>query len=120
MFDHLGFGFSDKPKDYSYSLTEQAEQVNMLLEIFWKYLKYYINRFKCICMKALALWTKLGIEKAHVVSHDMGDSVLTEILTRCLHQIDFFKSQLSIDWNVAPCLIGLTTSSKVSSSPTEE
>ena len=27
MFDHLGFGFSDKPKDYSYSLTEQAEQV---------------------------------------------------------------------------------------------
>ena len=33
-------------------------------------------------MQALALWTKLGIEKAHVVSHDMGDSVLTEILTR--------------------------------------
>ena len=27
MFDHLGFGFSDKPKDYSYSLMEQAEQV---------------------------------------------------------------------------------------------
>ena len=41
-------------------------------------------------MKALALWSKLGIEKAHVVSHDMGDSVLTEILTRCLHQIIFF------------------------------
>ena len=39
MFDHLGFGFSDKPKDYSYSLTEQAEQVNMLLEIFWKRFK---------------------------------------------------------------------------------
>ena len=74
-------------------------------------------------MKALALWTKLGIEKAHVVSHDMGDSVLTEILTRCLHQIDFFlkfKSQLLLDWNVAPCLIGLPTSSRVSSSPTEE
>ena len=27
MFDHLGFGFSDKPKDFSYSLMEQAEQV---------------------------------------------------------------------------------------------
>ena len=27
MFDHLGFGFSDKPKDFSYSLIEQAEQV---------------------------------------------------------------------------------------------
>ena len=39
MFDHLGFGFSDKPKDYSYSLTEQAEQVDMLLEIFWKHFK---------------------------------------------------------------------------------
>ena len=81
--------------------------------------KDWINKFKCICLKALALWTKLGIEKAHVVSHDMGDSVLTEILTRCLHQIDFFKSQLSLDWNVAPCLIGLPTSSRVSSSPTE-
>ena len=39
MFDHLGFGFSDKPKDYSYSLTEQAEQVNVLLEISWKLFK---------------------------------------------------------------------------------
>jgi len=57
MFDHLGFGFSDKPVDFSYSLHEQAEQ-------------------------ALALWSLLGIEKAHVVSHDMGDSVLTEILAR--------------------------------------
>ena len=82
--------------------------------------KDYINKSKCFCVKALALWTKLGIEKAHVVSHDMGDSVLTEILTRCLHQIDFFKSQLFLDWNVAPCLIGLPTSSRVSSSPTEE
>ena len=38
-------------------------------------------------MQALALWTKLGIEKAHVVSHDMGDSVLTEILTRWPHSV---------------------------------
>jgi len=30
MFDHLGFGFSDKPVDYSYSLHEQAEQVGGL------------------------------------------------------------------------------------------
>ena len=27
VFDHLGFGFSDKPQDISYSLVEQAEQV---------------------------------------------------------------------------------------------
>ena len=39
MFDRLGFGFSDKTKDYSYSLTEQAEQVNVLLEISWKLFK---------------------------------------------------------------------------------
>ena len=26
VFDHLGFGFSDKPVDYTYSLVDQAEQ----------------------------------------------------------------------------------------------
>ena len=47
---------------------------------------------------ALNLWRQLGIRKAHLISHDMGDSVLTEILTR--HQKktlpgyfeDFFQS----------------------------
>ena len=37
VFDHLGFGFSDKPSDYTYSLVDQAEQ-------------------------ALALWRQLGIK----------------------------------------------------------
>ena len=37
VFDHVGFGFSDKPSDYTYSLVDQAEQ-------------------------ALALWRKLGIK----------------------------------------------------------
>ena len=37
VFDHLGFGFSDKPVDYTYSLIDQAEQ-------------------------ALQLWMELGIE----------------------------------------------------------
>ena len=37
VFDHLGFGFSDKPLDYTYSLVDQAEQ-------------------------ALALWRHLGIK----------------------------------------------------------
>ena len=31
---------------------------------------------------ALLLWQQLGIKKAHLISHDMGDSVLTEILSR--------------------------------------
>jgi pimeloyl-ACP methyl ester carboxylesterase len=37
VFDHLGFGFSDKPVDYTYSLVDQAEQ-------------------------AIQLWMELGIE----------------------------------------------------------
>ena len=37
VFDHLGFGFSDKPVDYTYSLVDQAEQT-------------------------LALWRQLGIK----------------------------------------------------------
>ena len=37
VFDHLGFGFSDKPLDYTYSLVDQAEQT-------------------------LALWRQLGIK----------------------------------------------------------
>ncbi|XP_077976384.1 putative hydrolase LipZ [Styela clava] len=56
--DHIGFGFSDVPKEnYTYSLGEAAENV-------------------------LALWRHLGIKRAHIVSHDMGDSILTEILAR--------------------------------------
>ena len=28
----------------------------------------------------MALWKKLGVKKAHLVSHDMGDSILTEVI----------------------------------------
>lgn len=55
--DHLGFGLSDKPEDFSYSLMEQADQ-------------------------ALALWRALGIQRAHLVAHDYGTSVATELLAR--------------------------------------
>lgn len=57
VHDHLGFGLSDKPRDYSYSLHEQADT-------------------------ALALWRELGVEQAHVAAHDYGTSVATEILAR--------------------------------------
>lgn len=57
MHDHLGFGFSDKPLDYSYSLMEQADQ-------------------------ALLLWQQLGISEGVVLAHDYGTSVVTEILAR--------------------------------------
>lgn len=57
IHDHLGFGLSEKPEAYSYSLIEQAEV-------------------------ALQLWRQLGIERAHLLAHDYGTSVATEILAR--------------------------------------
>ena len=67
VHDHLGFGESDKPDAYSYSLVEQAEV-------------------------AIDLWRSLGITKGHLVAHDYGTSVATEILARRLRNmcpIDF-------------------------------
>lgn len=57
VHDHLGFGFSDKPRDYSYSLIEQADM-------------------------ALDLWRALGIAEADIVAHDYGTSVATELVAR--------------------------------------
>ena len=57
IHDHLGFGLSDKPLDYSYSLLEQADQ-------------------------ALQLWRKLGVSQATVLGHDYGTSVTTELMAR--------------------------------------
>ncbi len=56
-FDFLGYGFSDKPEDYSYSLFQQADIAERLV-------------------------VELGIDAAHVVSHDMGTSVHCELLAR--------------------------------------
>jgi len=57
IHDHIGFGFSDKPLDYSYSLIEQAEV-------------------------ALALWKSLHLKEVTILAHDYGTSVATEILAR--------------------------------------
>ena len=74
FFDHVGFGFSDKPQDdYEYTLHDHAEN-------------------------ALHLLMQLNIKSAHIISHDMGDSILTEILLRRHLKLlpdyfnDFFKS----------------------------
>ena len=55
--DMIGFGFSDKPRDYDYSLRDQATLHETLL-------------------------TELGISSVHVLSHDYGDSVAQELLAR--------------------------------------
>jgi pimeloyl-ACP methyl ester carboxylesterase len=56
-FDFPGYGLSSKPVAYSYSLYQQADA-------------------------AQALLAALGIERARVVCHDMGTSVLCELLAR--------------------------------------
>jgi pimeloyl-ACP methyl ester carboxylesterase len=57
LFDFLGFGLSSKPEEFAYSLFEQAEIAELVAE-------------------------KVGIERCHLASHDMGTSVATELLAR--------------------------------------
>ncbi len=56
-FDLLGFGLSDKPVAFSYSLFQQADMVEGLAKA-------------------------LGISRARVISHDLGTSVHCELLAR--------------------------------------
>ena len=55
--DFLGFGLSDKPEAFGYSLFGQADLVEELVK-------------------------QCGVAAAHVVSHDMGTSVHCELLAR--------------------------------------
>lgn len=55
--DFPGYGLSDKPAAYSYSLFQQADAIEGLAKA-------------------------LGVTEAHVVSHDVGTSVHTELLAR--------------------------------------
>jgi pimeloyl-ACP methyl ester carboxylesterase len=90
VHDHLGFGFSDKPRDYSYSLIEQAEV-------------------------AIEVWRSLGITRGHVIAHDYGTSVATEILARRargLSPVDFASLTLS-NGSVHIDLANLTPSQQI-------
>jgi len=55
--DMIGFGFSDKPIDYDYSILDQAD----------------------ICE---ALLREHGVDSYHILAHDYGDSVAQELLAR--------------------------------------
>lgn len=69
LFDMLGYGLSDKPiEGYTYSLFEQADTV-------------------------FEVWKHFGIKGGHMLSHDMGDSVATEIVAR--HENDLMPSWFS-------------------------
>ncbi|PSR11273.1 MAG: alpha/beta hydrolase [Bacteroidetes bacterium] len=55
--DFIGFGFSDKPRKYNYSLMDQAYLVEALL-------------------------TDQGVKAYHLLAHDYGDTVAQELLAR--------------------------------------
>lgn len=55
--DMIGFGFSDKPRDYDYSIMDQADLFEAWL-------------------------AKLGVSEAHILAHDYGDTVAQELLAR--------------------------------------
>ncbi len=55
--DFLGFGYSDKPTDIDYEISEQANMVEMLLD-------------------------SIGVTQYHLLAHDYGDTVAQELLAR--------------------------------------
>ena len=55
--DFIGFGYSDKPRKYTYSIHDQADLIE-------------------------ALSKSLGLQKVHILAHDYGDTVLQELLAR--------------------------------------
>ena len=55
--DFIGFGFSDKPQHYHYSISDQANLIEGLLE-------------------------SLNIREYHVLAHDYGNTVAQELLAR--------------------------------------
>lgn len=69
-FDLLGYGFSAKPTDASYSLFEQADLVEALL-------------------------AHLDVESCALVGHDMGTTVVAELLARAnRHELGFSVSSV--------------------------
>ena len=68
IHDHLGFGFSNKPRHENYSLVKQAE-------------------------RALMLWEEMNISEVTLLAHDYGTSVATEIIAR----INKGKTNLKIE-----------------------
>lgn len=60
-FDLIGFGYSDKPVNYKYSLFEQADLAEALLQ-------------------------HCQFTNTHILSHDYGDTVVQEMLARQIEQ----------------------------------
>ena len=70
--DMIGFGFSDKPKKYAYSIFDQAD-------LFEKWLK------------------AKQIQKVKIISHDYGDTVAQELLARYNDRVQKEENGLIIE-----------------------
>lgn len=69
--DMIGFGFSDKPKTYAYSVLDQATLHEVLLD-------------------------SLGICQIHILAHDYGDTVAQELLARYEERLNWGMRGLEI------------------------
>jgi pimeloyl-ACP methyl ester carboxylesterase len=69
--DMIGFGLSDKPQNYAYSIHDQADIFQTLLN-------------------------KLGISNYHILAHDYGDTVAQELLAR---QLDAEEQESSSEFS---------------------
>jgi pimeloyl-ACP methyl ester carboxylesterase len=94
LLDLPGYGLSDKPPDYSYSLFEQADVVELVLR-------------------------ELGVHRAHLVTHDMGTSIACELLARRERGLLTFdpRSLLLMNGSVHIELSHLTPSQRLLRSP---
>ncbi len=96
LFDMIGYGFSDKPNEqhYSYSLSEQANV-------------------------SLAVWEYFNVTGGHVIAHDMGTSVATELVARHVNNklpsffTDGFKSFTFTNGSMVLSLAKLRLSQKI-------
>lgn len=70
--DMMGFGFTAKPRNYHYSILDQADLHEGLL-------------------------STLGINRVHVLAHDYGDTVAQELLARFLEREKKGDSSLQLD-----------------------
>lgn len=70
--DFIGFGYSAKPFTYDYSILDQADLIEALLQ-------------------------HLQIDKVHILAHDYGDTVLQELLARTQDRKKIGTSGLKIE-----------------------
>jgi pimeloyl-ACP methyl ester carboxylesterase len=74
-YDFLGFGFSDKPKYHNYTVTEQA----IIAEQLYQYLDISAKSSES-ASESSAPGPGSGI--IDMLAHDLGDTVLQEVLAR--------------------------------------